>query len=338
MKALTYVVLLVAMAAFGFGVYRVAGALKPNAAGVVKPTSTTAEALPGTMYLAQQGAIYRFKDGSFTEVTDGAGWMQPSVSPDGSQIVAVRRFQNYSDVYLLSPGGRVLRQLTHHQSSQVEANHWSFYPRFSADGSSVFYSYDNKDPYASYRVDLAIFALADDGSGAVVQWTTPNDYTGGDADPVPLRGGGLVYTKYSIDETSQVHSQVWIVKRPGLPGTALTQPEENCSQPALSPDQSLLAMVCRHNQLQATQLVVAALDTTAMTIGPETVLAGGQLASSPVFSPDGKTIVFLAPVQAGEAFQLWTVPTSTSSASPSTARPITQNLGVDSSAAPSWTK
>lgn len=338
MKALTYVVLLVAMAAFGFGVYRVAGALKPNPARVVKPSSTTAEALPGTMYIAQQGAIYRFKDGSFKQITDGAGWTEPAVSPDGSRLVAVRRFFNYSDLYLLSSSGRVLRQLTHHSSSQVEANHWAFYPAFSADGSSVFYSYDDKDPYASYRVDLSIFAIAADGSSAVVQWTTPNDYTGGDANPTPLHDGGIVYTKYSIDVNSQVHSQVWIVKRRGLAGTALTPPEDNCSQPALSPDESMLAMVCRHNDLQSTQLVVTRLDATAMTIGPETVLVGGQLASAPAFSPDGKSIVFLAPVQTGEAFQLWTVPASASGASPSAARPITQNLGLDNSAAPAWTK
>jgi Tol biopolymer transport system component len=337
-KALTYAVLLVSMVAFGFGVYRVAGALKPNEARVVKPSSTTAEALPGTMYLAQQGAIYRFRDGAFSQITDGAGWTEPAVSPDGSQLVAVRRFLNYSDVYLLSSSGRVLRQLTHHSSSQVEANHWAFYPTFSADGSSVFYSYDDKDPYATYRVDLAIFALAADGSGAVVQWTTPNDYTGGDADPVPLHNGGLVYTKYSIDDKSQVHSQVWIVRQPGLAGTALTPPEDNCSEPALSRDGSTLAMVCRHNDLESTDLVVTRLDATAMTIGPETVLVHGQLASSPVFSPDGRSIVFLAPVQTGEAFQLWTVPASGSSASPSAARPLTQNLGLDSSTAPAWAK
>ena len=337
MKALTYVALLVAMAAFGFGVYRVAGVLKTDHGRLVKPSATTAQALPGTMYLAQQGAIYRFKAGAFTQITDAAGWSQPAVSPDGTQLVAVRRYLNYSDLYVLNSNGRVVRQLTHHQSSQVEYNHWSFYPRFSADGTQVFYSYDNKDRYASYLVDLAIFALDGGGSGGVVQWTVPNDYTGGDADPVPLKKGGLIYTKFSIDDKSQVHSQVWIVTRPGLPGTALTQPDENCAQPAVSPDESMIAMVCRHTDLQSTQLVVVALDQSSFTVGPETLLARGQLAAAPVFSPDGKTIAFMAQVQAGEPFQLWIVPAA-ASASPSAARPITQNLGLDSSAALAWTK
>jgi len=336
-KVVTYTLLLLAMVAFGFGVYRVAGVLKTDSGRVVKPSSTTAPALSGTMYFAQQGALYRFKDGSFTQITDDAGWTQPSVSADGSQLVAVMRHENYSDVYLLAANGRILEQLTHHQAQQVEANHWSFLPRLSSDRTRVFYSYDAKDPFATYQVDLAIFALADDGSGSVVQWTVPNPYTGGDVDPLPLRSGGLIYTKYSIDEKSQVHSQVWFAARPGQPGQALTQPEENCSQPALSPDEKTLAMICRHDQLQSTDLVMAQLNEANLTLGPESVLVHGQLSASPVFSPDGQTIAFLAPVQPGEAFQLWTVPAAASS-SPSAAHPITQNLGLDSSAPPAWAK
>ncbi len=337
MKAVTYTLLILAMMAFGFGVYRVAGVLKTDSGRVVRPSSTTAPALPGTMYVAQRGALYRFKDGAFTQITDDAGWTQVAVSPDGSQLVAVMRHENYSDVYLLGSNGRIIQQLTHHQAQQVEANHWSFLPRFSADRSQVFYSYDAKDPFATYRVDLAIFALADDGSGAVVQWTVPDDYTGGDVDALPLGDGGLIYTKYSIDDKSQVHSQLWYAARPGQPGRALTQPEDNCLQPALSPDGKTLAMICRRDQLQSTDLVMAQLDGTNHTLGNESVLVHGQFSASPVFSPDGQTIAFLAPVQAGEAFQLWTVPAAATS-SPSAAHPITQNLGLDSSAPPAWVK
>jgi Tol biopolymer transport system component len=336
-KAITYTLLVLAMVAFGCGVYRVAGVLKTDNGRVVRPTSTTAPALPGTMYVAQQGALYRFKDGAFTQITDDAGWTQVAVSSDGSQLVAVMRHENFSDVYLLGSNGRIIQPLTHHQSQQVEANHWSFLPRFSADRSQVFYSYDDKSPFATYRVDLAIFALADDGSGGVVQWTVPNGYTGGDVDALPLRNGGLIYTKYSIDDQSHVHSQVWYAARPGQAGRPLTQPDDNCLQPALSPDGKTLAMICRRDQLQSTDLVMAQLDQTSLTLGPESVLVHGQLSASPVFSPDGQTIAFLAPVQTGEAFQLWTVPAAASS-SPSAAHPITQNLGLDSSAPPAWVK
>jgi len=333
-KAATYVVLLLAMAGFGFGVYRIAGTLKADGTHVQKPTSTYAKAIPGKIFVAQGGAIYRFQNGSFTQITGDAGWTQPSSSPDGTQLVAVQRHQNYSDVYVLTDSGRIVRQLTHLQSPSIEANHWAFEPRFSSDGSRVFHAYDDKAP-GNFDVDLTIFSVPAGGSGRDVVWTVPNQYTGGDTDPVPIRDGGLVYTKYSIDNQDAVHSQVWLTIRPRAGGTPLTKPEEDCAQPALSPDEKSIAMVCRHGELQATELVVATFDASNATLGPASVLVQGRLSASPAFSPDGQTIAFLAPVQQGGTFQLWTVPAAVSP-SPSAARPITQNLGLDAVAAPVW--
>lgn len=334
MKAATYLVLLLAMVGFGFGVYRVAGMLRSDGTHVQKPTSTYAQALPGKIFLAQGGAIYRFQNGTFTQITHADGWTQPSSSPDGTQLVAVQRHQNYSDVYVLTDSGRIVEQLTQLQSPSVQNNHWAFFPRFSADGTRIFFAYDDKAP-GTYEVDLTILSVPAGRSGGDVVWTVPNQYTGGDTDPVPLRDGGLVYTKYSIDDQGAAHSQVWLTTRPGSGGTPLTKPEEDCAQPALSPDGKSIAMVCRHGQLQSTELVLATFDPSNGTLGPETVLIQGQLASSPAFSPDGQTIAFLAPVQQGGTFQLWTVPADTSP-SPSAARPITQDVGLDSTSAPVW--
>ena len=335
-KFLTYVVLLAGMAAFGYGVYRAAGLLKADGTHVVRPSSTTAPALPGTMYIAQDGALYRFRDGQFKQITGDEGWTQPAVSPDGHQLVAVKRTGDYSDLYLLGTDGSVQLQLTHHRSSQVESNHWSFYPRFTPDSQWIVYSYDAKNPYETYRVDLAIFAISVDGQ-KVKQWTTPNPYTGGDVEPLLLTTGAMVYTKFSIDDKSQVHAQIWVAASPASPGVALTQPEENCSSPAVSADSSQIVMICRHDQTQSTDVVVAPLDTTAYRIGSETTLVHGQLDASPVFSPDGKTIAFLAPVAAGGTFQLWTVPVTASSTT-SNAKPLTTNVGLDSTGPPAWVR
>lgn len=335
MKIATYVVLVLAMCAFGFGVYRVAGALKTDSGHVKRPSATNGPSVPGTMYVAQDGAIYKLHGGTFTQITDNSGWTEPSASPDGREIVAVQRHVNWSDVYVLDDNGHQLAQLTHFQAQAAEANHWGFQPRFSADGRHVFFAYDDKDGYNSYKVDLSIVATPADGSGGLVGWTTPNQYTGGDTDPVPLQTGGLIYTKYSINDQDQVHSQIWMVARPGAAGTALTQPDEDCAQPALSSDEKSIAMVCRHGQTQSTQLVLASFDSATGSLGPESVLVDGKLSADPVFSPDGQTIAFLAPGQQGEAFQLWTVP-ATASPSPSAVKAITQNVGLDSSAAPAW--
>lgn len=322
--------LIVAMLAFGAGVYEVAGLFRAGHHTVHKPNEVSAPSLPGTMYVVQNGAIYRFQHGLFSQIKSEGGWMQPSAAPN-DRIVVVRRQANYSDMFLLSSSGATQSQLTHDAAARVEDNHWAFYPRYSPDGQTLFYAFDPKDSYASYRVDLSIFGT-EMTSGQTVKWTQPNDYTGGDVSPVPLRGGMLLYTKYSIDDSFQVHAQLWIQRRAGSPGVALTTPEMGCAQPAVSPDEKLVAMICAKGSNQTAELDVATLDAATLTLGSPATLVGGRLVASPAFSPDGKTIAFYAPDSPGGNFQLWTV----GAQGPASLREITSDLALDSTSAPVW--
>lgn len=334
-RGLIATALVLAMCVFGAGVYQAAGHLKTSRPPVQRPTQTTGPALPGTIYVVQGGAIYQLQRGSFHQITPEQGWMQPAADSAGSRLVAVRRQPNMSDVYVLDRNGRAWTQLTHHSSSQVELNHWAFHPRFSADGSQIFYDYDPKDPYNTYRLDLAIFSSSSvPSSKSSLQWTYPNPYTGGDVNPVPLVGGGLIYTRYSIDFQSKIHSQIWLQARPGIPGAALTDLEADCLQPALAADGRLLAMVCTNGQPLSAQLVVAPFNAESLSLGPMTVLVKGQLVASPSFSPDGKTVAYLAPATPGGRFQLWTVP-ATQSTAPA-ARQVSNGLDLDAASAPAW--
>ena len=326
------IALVVAMLAFGIGVYHAAGYLRGGKPVIQRPTQISASPLAGTIYLTQAGAVYRFQHGSFTQVTSENGWTQPAAGP-GGQLIVVQRAVNYSDLYLLATSGHKVAQLTHNAGSGLpEGNHWAFYPRLSPDGKTVFYDYDPKDPYNSYRVDLAIFASGLSSGAGAVDWTEPNDFTGGDVTPAPLKDGALIYTKYSIDDQSQVHSQVWIQRRAGSAGVALTTPDRGCGQAAISPDEKSIVMVCNKGSNQSADLEVASLDETTLTLGAPSTLVGGQLVASPTFSPDGKTVAFLAPSTPGGGFQLWTV----NPGSPGTVRDITTDLGLDSTSAPVW--
>ena len=325
-------VLVAAMIAFGAGVYFAAGAFRANHHSVHKPSDVTAPALPGTLYVVQSGAIYRFQKGSFKAVTAESGWMQPAAAPD-NKLVAVRRQSNFSDMYLLSRSGQQLSQLSHNSSSRaVEDNHWIFYPRFSPDGGSLFYVFDPKEAFNSFRVDLAIFVSPIGTGRATSEWTSPNAYTGGDVQPVPMRDGSLIYTKYSIDDSYQVHSQIWYQRRAGSPGTALTTPEQGCYSPAVSPDEKLVAMVCTKGSNTTAELEVASFDSAGLTLGSPATVVTGRLVASPAFSPDGKTIAFLAPDTPGGHFQLWTV----GSSGPASVKQITKDLALESTSAPVW--
>jgi Tol biopolymer transport system component len=333
-RATVSAALALAMLAVSVGAYNAVGLLRGGGASVQRPSSSLVS-LPGTLYLAQGGAIYRLRGRSFKQITPDAGWAQPAVSADGKRLVAVKRSANSSDLYLLDVNGGVLAQLTHNSARRADLNHWAFYPHFSPDGSTVFYSYDPKDPRNTFRVDLAIFsrpANPPSSTSDAIGWTAPNEYTGGDVDPIPVNGA-LIFTRYSIDELSQVHSQVWLQARPGSPGVALTAPGDDCAQPAVSRDERRLAMICRHGELRSAELEVAPLDPSSGSIGTPTLLVKGELLASPTFSPDGSSVAFLAPAPPGGPFQLWTAPASPQAGSP---RQITQNLGFDSGSAPVW--
>ncbi len=331
---LTAAALAVAMFAFGFSVYHAAGFLKAGRPAVQRPSQTSSPALPGVIYLAQGGAVYRFQHGSFKQVTTESGWTQPAISPDGRMLAVVRRYAEWSDLYLMTTTGKMIAQLTHDYSPQVESNHWVFYPRFSADGSRLFYDYDPKDPYNSYRVDLAIFTSpSDPASEGALEWTHPSPYTGGDVNPVPLEDGGLIYTKYSVDEQSVLHSQLWVQGRAGSPGGALTDPDLDCGQAAISADQRHIAMVCTKGQVQAAELDISTFDEATLTLGSPATLVSDQLVASPTFSPDGSMVAYLAPATAGGTFQLWTVHTSGTPAP----KAITSTVGLDATSAPVWT-
>jgi hypothetical protein len=133
--------------------------------------------------------------------------------------------------------------------------------------------------------------------------TDPYFYTGGDVSPIPLAGTGLIFVQHSIDQSTAVHSQIRFQSRPGdWVGKPLTNLADNCSQPALSPDGTQLAMICTGGK-QTARLEVASFNGSAL--GPARVLLQGGLYASPAWSPDGQALAYFAPSGAAGHFELW---------------------------------
>jgi hypothetical protein len=305
---LALVLLLLVNIAFGVGVYLYLYAHKSSLTvqakkpGDLKSSNAPISRLPGTLYIVQGGTLYRLQRGTFTAVLAPGGWTQPSLAPNGQSLLVVKRDAAFSDLYQVDGAGKVQAQLTHNASRVVEANHWIFYPRLAADGTTVFFSYDVKDRGNNFDVVMSVLAMPVSGSVSQARrWTMPNSYTGGDVQPVPLPGGGIIYTKYNyVDQ--KVLSQLWLASRPGTLGRALTAPEEDCSQPALAPDGRRLAMICTAGK-QMASIELATFDGS--TLGPRQPLVTGRQASQPTWAPDGGSLVFVAPAGAAGHFQLW---------------------------------
>ncbi len=297
------------MVVFGFAVYVGLGFTRSDVTAHKKPAPLAGAkpvfTLPGTLFVAQGGGLYASKGGAFRPIARPGGWTQPALSPDGAHLVAVKRSGNLSDLYQLGLDGSVQKQLTSNEAAIVEVNHWAFYPRYSPDGSELFYSSDRPKAY-DYRVDMAVWSMPAAG-GEERQWTDPNYYTGGDVQPAPLSGSALLYTKYDINSAGESVSTIELAEAPHDRGAPLTAPAEKCSEPALSPDGGQLAMICVPSPRIA-QLIVAPFD--GHQLGARRVLRDGTLAAAPSWAPDGSGLAYFAPEAAdpGGSFQLWWSP------------------------------
>ena len=139
-------------------------------------------------------------------------------------------------------------------------------------------SYDSGKS-SDYEVDLAIWQMPLSGTRSQWrQWTFPNPYTGGDVQPIPLASGGLLYVKYAQDADGKKASQIWYKAQRVGNSKALTSLDDDCSEPALSPDGKTLAMICSNKQ-QFSHLVLA--DFTGSGIGPPRTIVSDRLSAQP---------------------------------------------------------
>jgi hypothetical protein len=352
------ILIVLLMAGFGVGVNRWIAAHKTD----LTTTATTPDkaksliVLPGTIYLSQNGVLYSFSAGRFTALnapkTDAIGetisWSQPTVMGNGN-LLAVMRGAEYSDLYELTPQGSVVAQLTHNyvgnDPNTIRSDHWIEWPRLSSNGQALFFSLDSPKQLNSYEVDFNIWSTPittnpivtasknlSNGKVTGTHWTTPDYYTGGDTDPMPLTSGALLYVSYSITPDGKAASTLDLQTTTKAKSIQLTTPEQDCNAAVLSNDQTQVAMICSGNG-QQTQLEVASFNGT--TLGTPRVLVQNCLCASPQWRPDGGGLIYFSPNDTTGHFQLWWL-ANAASLNPAKPELITNNLDFDAASVPSW--
>lgn len=345
-RAITVITLLALMAGFGIGVNRLIASRKakiPTEATVYTPTATRPSiVLPGTLYLVQGGEIYSLSDGFFTSLhlSESKGpWMQPTFVPGSQNLVAVLRSTEYSDLYLVNTQGKILRQLSHNavtpasQAPKVWLNHWMFWPRFNASGSTLYYSYDLPKNSTTYAVDFSVWSGSLNGTLANTRLTTGNSFTGGDVDATPMANGNIIYSRYAIGN-GNAFSFIAIQTKPQATPLILTDATQDCGQPAPSPDGTMVAMICIGGTgLQSTRLEVAPLANNKL--GPSRIIVNNCLCSAPAWAPDGSGLVYYNSADATGHFELWWI-AGAMGATPALPKQVTTNLDFDATSPPSW--
>ena len=319
------------MVGFGVGVYFLWGALahKTGTLGGDRQAPQSAQfTVPGTVIVAQDGNLYQLKGTSFNIIAkgnapqgSGEGWQQPTVTPDHQHIIAVKRGYNFSDLYELSMSGQVQKQLTNNQSTQVPLNQWAFFPEVSHDGSTVFFTYDQKEEAGNYQIDFSIYSLPLAG-GRASAWTNPYGYgcagdssqgpfgpasdcgSGGSLQAIPLASGGIVFSYgYVNQDTQQTVDQLAYLSGPMQTPTLLTPNSESCYSPAVSADGTRIAFICSPAAGGAiTSLEVASL--SGGNLGAPQVVATGSMIASPTWSPNGQSLLYFNATGAHQLFEM----------------------------------
>jgi Tol biopolymer transport system component len=189
--------------------------------------------------------------GTLTRLTaNDEGNFEPSLSPDGTQVVFTSSRDGDSEIYTMPVGGGAATRLT-----AFHRDDWG--PEWSPDGRFVAFLSDRDgvdrvhvmrpDGTAPYRVGTPV---ADGGAEDEPVWSSD--------------GRWLAFTRREPDGTSAVH----VVRAVGGPVRRLSPPGVRDSQPTWSPDGRALVLVTRERGRD--RLVLVRADGTGRTaLAPE---------------------------------------------------------------------
>jgi hypothetical protein len=343
------IILIAMMALCGFAANRSLAVLQTRTtAGSLVDTTSPQVRLPGTIFVSQDGAIYAIAGSGVRRLPLPAGgeWIQPRALPDGT-LLAVRRFNQYSDLYHVTASGRVLSQMSADDQSTsnktLQLDHWVLWPVVSPDGASVYFATDSPKPAPgqSYEVDFSLWSaplsgnltIGGAGTGGATRWSFPDKYTGGDIEPVPLPDGNLLYTSYANTGKGSVASVLGLQTSPGSTMASLTTPAQDCGAPAVAADGVTIAMVCT-NRGQTANIEVATLAGTTLT-GAHLVVAN-CLCNSPSWSSSGDNLLYMNASDPDGSFGLWYI-ANAGSAHPGAAKRVTDaSVNLDATSSAAW--
>ncbi len=260
----------------------------------------------GKFYLSINGNLYRLNGTAQTtqELVRSGHVMDPAVSPDGKWVAFIEKYQNYSDLCVVSTSGgplHVLRSGKGHFYNADGPIHntyvWYAQPAWSQDGSHLLFLSDLEKEHWYQQtgqdaplLDLQVFSVPFNDPT-----TTPTDVAyatfgdGGDQNPAyrPDHPNQIVYTHYTYDAATQTQQVIQLYMEdpntinthpglyyPGSPGggydpaIAITPTNSTITDPAFSPNGNALAYIKTDSTSNRMELDVMSVPPARITQTP----------------------------------------------------------------------
>ncbi len=344
-------------------------ALTSTSGGGTPLEVNSAERFRGKIAFVRNHRLYVLNgaSGAITPLLAGDAVSDPAYSPDGTRLAFIRRGANWSDLLIMPSAGGTPTALTHSQGSgsqitcasgiSIGDQVWVASPVWAADGTNLYYLSDRqKLTTACGFSDMSVWKIS--MTGGTPQPLLPPT-TGNPANGLPGAGGdtnlslrpgpdpALTYTHYAYDaqDGTTLLIQLFLGTLDGaqeiaLSPTSLNQAPEQALEPAWAPDGQTLAYIRRDGT--STDLMVMRVSDPASgapdfkDYATSIRLLDGQI-SYPVWSPDGKDLLYLA--FKDDAYNLYLahlVFTDNTISVQGSPLQLTQG-GVDGDSRPAWT-
>ena len=252
----------------------------------------------GKIAYARSGSIWLYQGGKAQQLTAGPKDprdkhdVQPSLSPDGTQLVYVRLDEGYSDLYKLTLGASATPEaLTDHRpqaetggQGYASAALWSLFPAWSPNGQRIAFTSDVRTEYPG------LFSMSADGGEARKleyldhsQQTVEHPAWSPDGRKIAVAN---YLTKGSI-------AQVWVLDTATDKWIELTDAKDGAYDPAWSPDGEWVAFTMREGT--SNNIYVVPTDAQKWTADHPTPikLTTDGASRSPAWSPDGAKLAYM---------------------------------------------